>query len=103
MDIRESDNGKTLAELKFKPNESLSAFKKNIYSSVKMPLLTENGSDLSFRAKVIFREWFKMYSVEDPDNPDVRVMTPRTCALFTRSCTEDNCTEDDNRVTKLFA
>jgi Ca2+-binding EF-hand superfamily protein len=30
-------------------------------------------------------------------------MTPATCAAFTRSCTDDNCQEDDNRVTGLFA
>lgn len=30
-------------------------------------------------------------------------MTPKTCASFTRSCTDENCDENDNRVIGLFA
>lgn len=30
-------------------------------------------------------------------------MTIPTCANFTRSCTEENCAEDDNRVLRFFA
>ena len=57
---------------------------------------------MSERAYEIFTEWFNRYSIEDPSNPGRRVMTPATCAAFTRSCTDDNCTEDDSRVLGLF-
>jgi len=39
VDLKESENGKTLAELRFKRNETLTAFKRNIYNSVRVPLL----------------------------------------------------------------
>jgi hypothetical protein len=42
-DIKEIDNGKTLAELKFKPNETITAFKKYTYTSNRVPLLDNNG------------------------------------------------------------
>lgn len=66
-------------------------------------MLNEAGNDLGDRAKHIFTEWFNTYSIEDPENPGRRVMTPSTCADFTRSCTDDDlCLEDDSRVVGFF-
>lgn len=74
-----------------------------MYQSPRVPLVNEHGSDMSEKAKDIFTEWFNMFSVEDPDNPGRRVMTPATCVEFTKSCTDDNCNEEDSRVVGLFA
>jgi len=41
--------------------------------------------------------------VDDPDRPGTRVMTPATCVDFTKSCTEEPCSEEDMRVVGLFA
>jgi hypothetical protein len=59
------ENGKTLAELRFKPNESLSAYRRNNYTLNKVPLMTDDGNDLSETAKNIFKQWFINYSVPD--------------------------------------
>ena len=64
--------------------------------------MNEDKSEMTDAAKRIFLEWFNMYSVEDPDNPGRRVMIPKTCVDFTRSCTDDNCTESDSRVVGFF-
>jgi len=37
--IKDVDNGMTLRELKFKPNETLTVFKKSMFTPLKMPLL----------------------------------------------------------------
>lgn len=102
LDLKESDNGKTLAELRFKPNESLSVFRKNTFCVNKVPLMNEDGSDMNKIAKDIFIEWFNQYSIIDPENPSRRVMTPKTLVDFTKSCTDDNCTEDDSRIVGFF-
>jgi Ca2+-binding EF-hand superfamily protein len=65
--------------------------------------LNEFHNDLSDRAKKIFTDWFNKYSIVDPDDETKRVMVPKTCAEFARSCTDDYCTEEDNRVVSLFA
>jgi hypothetical protein len=57
-DLKENENGRTLAELRFKPNEQLTAFRRTIFSAPKVPLLNEDGTALSDRARHIFTEWF---------------------------------------------
>ena len=44
-----------------------------------------------------------MYSIEDPDNPGHRVMIPSTAVVFIKNCTDDFCSEEDQRVMGLFA
>lgn len=39
IDLKESDNGKTLAELHFKPNEQITVYKRNMFSVPKVPLI----------------------------------------------------------------
>ena len=68
-----------------------------------MPLLNEDKTDLCERAKDIFTSWFNLFSIEDPDNSDHRVMTPTTCIGYIKSCTDDNCSEKDSRIVGLFA
>lgn len=52
-ELRDKDNGKTLAELGFKSNEALIVRKKATQSVSKMPLLTAEGK-LNERAKFVF-------------------------------------------------
>lgn len=53
-DLKDQENGKTLAELKFKPNEQLTAYRRTIFPSAKVSLLNEDGTDLCDKAKDIF-------------------------------------------------
>lgn len=53
-DIKESDNGKTLSELKFKRNEVITAYRKGYISNQLVPLWNIDSTDLSDRAKFIF-------------------------------------------------
>lgn len=101
-DLKEADNGKTLAELRFKGNEQLTAFKRNVFNSVKVPLVNPEGNDMSDRCYDIFRSWFETFSEEEIENPGKRVMTRQTLANFIKSCTDDICLEDDLRVTGFF-
>ena len=102
VDIKDTDNGKTLAELNFKANESLTAFRKNLYVGSREPLLNEYGNDLSDKAKAIVRGWFDKFAIDDPDRPGTKVMTPATVASFARTCTEDHLEVEDHRVQSIF-
>jgi hypothetical protein len=102
MDLKENENGKTLAELRFKHNETLTGFKKNIFLSPKVPLLDDSKLDMADHPRAIFTEWFELFSEEDLDHPGQRVMTPQTCVEFIKSCTGENCALDDDRVLYMF-
>lgn len=93
-EIMDIDNGKTLAELNFKPNENLIANKQNLGNIPKAPLMNPDKS-LTKEAISIFGEWFDSFSVEG-------LMTPEDCVEFIRSCTDDKCKTSDNRVRNLF-
>lgn len=62
QDIRETDNGKTLGELGFKPNETLNVFKKGIQSTSTMPLLTMENK-LNGRANYLFTYLFELFAI----------------------------------------
>lgn len=49
-DLKEAENGRTLDDLKFKHNETLTAFKRNMFTNIKVPLLDETNEKLSERA-----------------------------------------------------
>ncbi|CDW89068.1 ubiquitin carboxyl-terminal hydrolase family protein [Stylonychia lemnae] len=101
--LKDIDNGKTLHELKFKNNEQLNAFQNSGYLSKAISLLNEDKSDFNENTKKVFASIFYQYSIEDEDQPGKRVMTPATCATFTKACTfEEHVTEDDQRVKGLF-
>ena len=94
-EIKDIDNGKTLAELNFKPNENLIANKQNMGNIPKAPLLNKDKS-LTKEAINIFGEWFDDFSVDG-------LMTQEDCVEFIRSCTDDKCSINDSRVKNLFA
>jgi hypothetical protein len=93
-EIKDVDNGKTLAELNFKNNESLIASKQNMGNIPKAPLLNKDKS-LTPEAIAIFGEWFDDFSHDG-------FMTPEDCVEFIRSCTDDKCKTTDGRVRNLF-
>jgi len=93
-EIKDIDNGKTLSELNFKSNETLTANKQNLGNIPKAPLINPDKS-LTPEAIGIFGEWFDAFSHED-------LMTPEDCVEFIRSCTDDKCKTSDSRVKNLF-
>lgn len=93
-EIKDIDNGKTLAELNFKPNETLMATKRNMGNIPKAPLVNPDKS-LTKEAIAIFTEWFDQFSHDG-------LMTPEDCVEFIRSCTDDKCKTSDGRVKNLF-
>lgn len=93
-EIKDIDNGRTLADLGFKNNESLIANKQNLGNIPKAPLMNPDKS-LTKEAIAIFGEWFDSFSHEG-------LMTPEDCVEFIRSCTDDKCKTSDGRVRNLF-
>jgi len=69
-DIPESDNGKTLAELKFKRNEQLTIYRRSVTNSSRLPLLNFEGTDINPRLLKIFNDAFDRFSdMIDPSQP----------------------------------
>ena len=93
-EIKDIDNGKTLAELNFKANETLLATKRNMGHIPKAPLVNPDKT-LTKDAIRIFGEWFDQFSTDG-------LMTPEDCVEFIRSCTDDKCKTTDGRVKGLF-
>jgi hypothetical protein len=96
--IKEIQNGSTLAELKFKANESLSITSKGYQSVSKVPLVNEDGTDINERAYFIFSELFEMYAIEDPDEPNRKIMRIDEICDFIKGATKETCRRDDTRV-----
>lgn len=60
-----------------------------------MPLVDSSGK-LVEKAKIIFNEWFDMYSNENGK------MTKETCALFIKGCTGEPPLLTDDRIQNMF-
>ncbi len=52
--LKDIDNGSTLAELRFRSNETLTVSHKSIFAASKVPLFNEEGTDINERAVFIF-------------------------------------------------
>ena len=104
LDIKETENGKTLGELKFKRNELLTAYRRSVYGATKAPLLNFDKTDLSERARQIFTEWFITCSeLEDPMDPNSRRLMGAQGALrFIREATDEEVRESDRQLTSMF-
>ncbi len=94
--VKDTENGKTLAQLGLKSNEQLTATK--IFVEEEIPNAPLIGSDghLSEKAKAIFNEWFDMYSNENGQ------MTKETCGQFIKGCTGETPPPNDDRIITLF-
>jgi hypothetical protein len=104
-DIKEIDNGKTLAELKFKRNEVITGYRKSMISSVVVPLLNIDGTDLSDRAIHIFTEWFlNCADVQvDPSDPNSeRKMSNVGCQYFIKTATDEDITLLDAQIANIM-
>jgi hypothetical protein len=63
--IKDLENGKTLAQLGLQSHDVITAYKVQIEEDIpNAPLIGPDGK-LSEKAKVIFNEWFDMYSDEN--------------------------------------
>ena len=93
-EIKDIDNGKTLAELRMKGKTAISSSKKSMEDVAKVALLTKEKK-LVPKAEEIFTSWYYMFSPEGK-------MNSAQCAEFVRSCTNDTCKADDRRVGEVF-
>ena len=66
MDLPETDNGRTLAELKFKRNEQLNIYRKSVTNSSRLPLFNLEGTDMSPRLVKILNDAFDRFSEPAP-------------------------------------
>lgn len=94
--IKDSENGKTLGQLKFSTTENITASKINLEEDIPVAPLVDSNYKLTERAAKIFNEWFTLYSNEDDK------MTPETCALFIKGCTNEYPPVTDDRITNMF-
>jgi hypothetical protein len=63
--IKDTENGKTLAQLGLKSNDQLSAYKIHVEEEIPNAPLTGTDGKLTEKARAIFNEWFDMYSDEN--------------------------------------
>ncbi len=60
--IKDTENGKTLSQLKFSTTENITAIKLNIEEDIPVAPLLDSNNKLTERAAKIFNEWFTLYS-----------------------------------------
>lgn len=90
VEIKENENGKTIAELRLKTHDTLVVTRKPL-NIPKVELLTRD-EEIVEKAKSIFLGWF--YDFADRDGK----MNSEGCANFTNSCTGEQCKADDKRM-----
>ena len=94
-EIKDTENGKTIGDLRIKNGETLTAAKGPTPPIPQANLLMADGS-LNPAARKIFVEWFEIFSENGKMSPD-------NCAAFINSCTSDGCSGEDKRVKGVFA
>lgn len=103
--LPESDNGKTLRELKFKRNEQITLYKNNVFNSSRVSLLNLEKTDLSDQAKNLFKEWFSRFAeFSDPLNAQSKLVLDRDAVKqFISICTDTSEVKDnDDTLLLLF-
>ena len=95
IEIKDRENSKTLRNLNFRVNESLTIHRRAL-NKPKTNLLTSDGK-LILKAEKIFRSWFFQFA----DKGDK--MSPEGCAAFTNSCTGDPCKPHERRIQEFFS
>lgn len=93
-EIRDCENGKTLADIRLKTQDSLIVTRKQL--NIPREELVLADGNLSEKAKEIFSKWF--YSFADKEGK----MSPELLVSFTNSCTGDHCKADDARIRDCF-
>lgn len=96
--IRDNQHGVTLAELKLKNNDILTAEKLSIVENViEAPIVDREKRCLVPKAAEIFTEWFDLY--KDPSNG---MMDALHTAKFIQGATKQVCLRDDDRVKHIL-
>lgn len=103
-DLKDSTNGTTLSELKFKSNENLGAFRKSVHLYAKARIVEDDPNTkqprLTYKAEQALKEIFGRFSVSGEDGE--RQMTKETCVECTAACTGRATAADDPQVIKFF-
>lgn len=94
--IKDTENGKTLAQLAMQSNDQINAYKIQVEEEVPNAPLIGPDQKLSEKARQIFNEWYDMYSDEN------NKMTHETCALFIKGCTGEQPQKNDDRILNMF-
>ena len=93
-DVKDTDNGRTINELRFRNDELIVANSKPVPPIEQVSLIGPDG-EIVAEARKIFASWFEIFS-------EGGKMNSEGCANFIHSCTNDNCKGDDKRVKDVF-
>ncbi|CAD8119650.1 unnamed protein product [Paramecium sonneborni] len=92
-EIKFTENGKMIKDLRLKKGEILMVFKKQVKEVKEMQLL--DGDNLSEQAKVAFTEIFNEFSTDGK-------MTKEDCTRFVTGCTGNPCSIEDANIQRTF-
>jgi hypothetical protein len=99
-DIKDFNNGSTLAELSFKNNETLGAFRKSNTLVQKATLVEDDRETgkprLSEVANIVGQEIFDRYCSTNEDG--LKIMNIQNLVNYTAECTATKCDDKDHRV-----
>lgn len=90
QEIKDNQNGKTIAELRLKTHDTLIVTCKQL-NIPKFELLMPDG-EIAEKPKSIFLSWFHDFADRNGK------MNAEGCANFTNSCTGEHCKADDKRM-----
>jgi hypothetical protein len=103
-DLKDPMNGNTLTELKFKPNETLSAYRRIGDNTVKAAILQDNPEtnlpELTDKAQIVSKEIFERFAVENEDKQSY--ITKATSSDFTKAALGTTTSTSGKFVTKFF-
>lgn len=94
--LKDSDNSRTVGEIRFKANENLIIEKRNTVAIPEGALLNAEGK-VAEKPLEIFTAWFYRFA-----EAETKLMKPEGLGKFITSCTGDNCSHDDYRVVGTF-
>ncbi|CAD8206139.1 unnamed protein product [Paramecium octaurelia] len=92
-EIKFTENGKMIKDLRLKKDEIIMVFKRQVKDAPETQLL--DGENLSEQAKVVFAEIFSEYSTDGK-------MTKEDCTRFVTGCTGNPCSIDDANIQRTF-
>jgi hypothetical protein len=103
-DLKDPMNGNTLSELKFKPNETLSAYRRVGDSTVKAAILQDNPEtnqpELTAKAQIVAKEIFDRFAEENEDKNSY--ITKNTSSEFTKTALGNSTVTSGKYVTDFF-
>lgn len=94
-EIKDAENGKTMADIRLKSQDSLIVTRKQL-NIPRADLLTSSG-ELAPGAVAIFKRWFASFADKEGR------MSPEALVSFTNSCTGEHCKADDSRIKDCFS